>query len=84
MALYLLVFMGGTPIGSPLIGWIAQVAGPRWSLITGGVASALAAVVAAAYLARRERLTVEPHLLSRRPHVHVRATEPLQDEALAG
>jgi len=84
MALYLIVFMGGTPIGSPLIGWIAQVAGPRWSLITGGVASALAAVLAALYLARREQLTVEPHLLRRRPHVHVRAMPPVEEEALAG
>ena len=84
MALYLIVFMGGTPIGSPFIGWIAEIAGPRWSLITGGVASALAAVVAALYLTRRERLTVEAHLLRRRPHVHVRTTQPVQDEALAG
>jgi MFS family permease len=84
MALYLIVFMGGTPIGSPFIGWIAEVAGPRWSLITGGLASALAAVGAAVYLARRERLTVEPHLLNRRPHVHVRTTQPVQDEVLAG
>jgi len=84
MALYLIVFMGGTPIGSPFIGWIAEVAGPRWSLITGGVASALAAVVAALYLTRRERLTVEAHLLRRRPHLHVRTTQPVQDEALAG
>lgn len=84
MALYLIVFMGGTPIGSPLIGWIAEVFGPRWSLITGGVASAAAAVVAALYLARRERLTLEPHLLRRRPYVHVRTTQPVQDEVLAG
>jgi MFS family permease len=84
MALYLLVFLGGTPIGSPFIGWIAEVAGPRWSLITGGLASALAAVVAAAYLAHRERLVVEPHLLRRRPHVHVRNTQPIEDEVLAG
>jgi len=60
------------------------VAGPRWSLITGGVASAVAAVVAALYLARREQLKVEPHIMRRRPHVHVRAIEPVQDEALAG
>jgi MFS family permease len=84
MALYLIVFLGGTPIGSPFIGWIAEVAGPRWSLITGGVASAVAAVVAALYLARRESLKVEPHLMRRRPHVHVRAIEPVQDEVLAG
>ena len=76
MALYLLVFMGGTPIGAPLIGWIGEAAGPRWALIIGGIASAGAAVVAAAYLAKRERLRVEPHLLRRRPHVHVHpATE---------
>ena len=76
MALYLLVFMGGTPIGAPLVGWIAQMAGPRWSLITGGIASASAAVLAAAYLARKEQLTVQPHLLRRRPHVHVHPTTP--------
>jgi MFS family permease len=76
MALYLLVFMGGTPIGAPLVGWIAEVAGPRWSLITGGIASAAAAVLAAAYLARKEQLKVEPHLLRRRPHVHVHPVDP--------
>jgi MFS family permease len=73
MALYLLVFMGGTPLGAPLIGWIAQVASPRWALIVGGLASLGAAVAAAAYLARREDLRVEPHLFRRRPHVHVYA-----------
>jgi MFS family permease len=82
MALYLIVFMGGTPIGSPLIGWIAQIAGPRWSLITGGVASAVAAVAAAAYLVHRERLQVRAHLLRRRPHVHVYPIESATEEAL--
>lgn len=74
MALYLLMFMGGTPIGAPLVGWIAQVAGPRWSLIIGGLASATAAVLAATYLTRRQGLRVQPHLLRRRPHVHVTPT----------
>ena len=36
MALYLMVFMGGTPFGSPLIGWIGEAFGARWSLIGGG------------------------------------------------
>jgi len=86
MAVYLLVFMGGTPIGAPLVGWIAEVAGPRWSLIIGGVASVAAAVAAAAYLARREQLRVEPHLLRRRPHVHVHALapQPVDENALVG
>ncbi len=36
MALYLMVFMGGTPLGSPFIGWIGQQFGARWTLIGGG------------------------------------------------
>ena len=86
MALYLMVFLGGTPIGAPLVGWIAEVAGPRWSLAVGGIASIIAAVLAAAYLARRERLKVEPHLLRRRPHVHVYpvAPAPIDESVLVG
>jgi len=83
MALYLLVFMGGTPIGAPLIGWIGQTAGPRWALIIGGLASLAAAIAAAAYLARREQLRVEPHLLRRRPHVHVYSVVPDTEDAVA-
>ena len=82
MALYLMVFMGGTPIGAPLVGWIAQVAGPRWSLIVGGLASVTAAVLAALYLTRREQLKVQPHLLRRRPHVHVTTLTPVDEDAL--
>ena len=32
MALYSVVFLGSTPIGAPLVGWIAEVAGPRAGL----------------------------------------------------
>jgi MFS family permease len=52
MAIYLLVFMGGTPIGAPLIGWIADQLGARWSLIVGGGVSALATAIAALVVAR--------------------------------
>ncbi|WP_161927714.1 MFS transporter [Gordonia crocea] len=37
MALYAMVMMGGTPIGAPLMGWLAQVFGPRAPLIGGAV-----------------------------------------------
>jgi MFS family permease len=83
MALYLIVFLGGTPIGSPFIGWVAEVFGPRWSLVTGGVASVAAALLAALYLARRERLRVEPHLLRWHPHVHVKPI-PQSEDAVVG
>ncbi len=55
MALYLMVFMGGTPIGSPLIGWVGEVYGARWTLIVGGVVTVLGVVVASAVYLRTGR-----------------------------
>lgn len=50
MALYSVVFLGSAPIGAPIIGWIAESAGPRWGLIIGGVSAlGTAAVAALAY-----------------------------------
>jgi MFS family permease len=46
MSLYMAIFMGGTPIGAPLIGWVANVYGPRWGLIVGAFGGLLAALVA--------------------------------------
>jgi MFS family permease len=43
MALYSVVFLGSTPIGGPLVGWLAEVAGPRAGLVLGGVAALAAA-----------------------------------------
>ena len=52
MGLYMLVFLGGAPFGSLLVGWAAEQVGVRVTLIGGGMISALAAVVAALLLAR--------------------------------
>jgi MFS family permease len=52
MALYVLVFLGGTPLGAPVIGAVAEVLGPRSSLLIGGAVSAAAAVGARLYLQR--------------------------------
>jgi MFS family permease len=52
MALYSVVFLGSTPIGAPLVGWIAQVAGPRAGLALGAVAALAAAVGGAVAFAR--------------------------------
>jgi MFS family permease len=72
MALYILVFLGGTPVGAPVIGALAEVFGPRSSLIAGGVVTGLSGVVAAVVMTRIRSLRLEPHLLRARPHVHVR------------
>ena len=52
MGAYMLVFLGGAPIGSPLIGWVAEQFGPRMSLISGGVISAIAAIAVGIVLIR--------------------------------
>jgi MFS family permease len=52
MGLYMLVFLGGAPLGSPMVGWVAEQFGARMSLISGGVISAVAAVGVALLLAR--------------------------------
>jgi MFS family permease len=51
MALYSVVFLGSTPIGAPLVGWLAETTNPRVGLLAGALAALLAAVGArAAYL----------------------------------
>ncbi len=52
MALYSIVFLGSTPIGAPIVGWLAGAAGPRWGLVVGGLAALLTAMAAYAVLQR--------------------------------
>jgi MFS family permease len=80
MALYMAVLMGGTPLGAPLIGALAETFGARWSLIGGGLVSAGATLVAALLLARREGLQVRGELFGI-PRQTVREKE-LADAAL--
>ncbi len=58
MALYMAIFMGGTPLGAPMIGWIGDVFGARWTILVGSLAVGLAAVAAILYVMRTDRLTV--------------------------
>jgi len=48
MALYMMVFMGGTPIGSPIVGWVGETFGARWTLIGGGAATIAGTLLAVA------------------------------------
>jgi MFS family permease len=56
MALYLICFLGGTPFGAPLVGWLAGWAGPRWGLLGGGIICLLATLVLAGLISRRRGL----------------------------
>jgi MFS family permease len=53
MALYMAIFAGGTPIGAPVVGLVANAWGPRWSLAIGAASGILAALVAVVWLLRR-------------------------------
>ncbi|HVC25279.1 MAG TPA: MFS transporter [Acidimicrobiales bacterium] len=57
MSLYVIVLAGTTPIGAPLVGWVSEVGGARWGLLTGGIASSLAAIAYAAARAGARRRT---------------------------
>jgi MFS family permease len=61
MSLWSVAFLGSTLIGAPVIGWIGENAGPRWSVATGGVAALVAAAVGM-YALRAGRHTTLPEL----------------------
>jgi MFS family permease len=63
MGLYVLVFMGGTPIGGPIIGWITEHAGVRTGMAVCGIVPLAAALALAAVLA------LQPVLARRRDAV---------------
>jgi MFS family permease len=46
MALYMMVVMGGTPLGAPVVGWVGATLGARWTLIGGGLMSLLGIALA--------------------------------------
>jgi MFS family permease len=56
MALRVGIALGGTPIGAPIVGWVASHFGPRWALGIGAGAGFTAALVAAYALGRRREL----------------------------
>ena len=56
VAIYMAVMMGGTMIGAPIIGWIADVLGPRWAIGTGGAAALLGWIIGMIWLSTSGRL----------------------------
>jgi MFS family permease len=83
MGLYMLVFLGGTPLGSPLVGWAAEQFGARTSLIGGGVISAVAVVVAALLLARVRDVPARSYLRPAAPKASAAPAAPAAPAALA-
>ena len=55
MAILLAMSLGGTPVGAPLIGAVANRYGPRAAMFAGGIAGLAAAAIGAVLLRRRAR-----------------------------
>jgi MFS family permease len=78
MAIYTLVFFGGTPFGALLVGWVSQHAGPRWGIIGGGLLTLICTVLLVLFLyprAGREGASADSG-----PHGVAPAPEPLAPE----
>lgn len=52
LSLYVMILMGGTPAGAPIIGWVADLFGARWSLLGGGILTIACTVTAVLWFAR--------------------------------
>jgi MFS family permease len=70
MALYMAIFMGGTPVGAPIVGWVGGALGPRWTILIGGLVSLVTALVALVYVLRTRQLRVR-YRLRGTPHLEV-------------
>ncbi|MGG1947834.1 MFS transporter [Trinickia sp. NRRL B-1857] len=51
MAIRLAVTLGGTPLGAPIVGWVADHGGPRWAILVGAASGFAATCVAVRALA---------------------------------
>jgi MFS family permease len=58
MAIRLAVALGCTPIGAPIVGWVADRFGPRWALGVGAASGFAAAIVGIRYFVRHRHLRV--------------------------
>ena len=80
MSLYMMVLMGSTPLGSPLVGWIGETFGARWSIGVGAIASLVVAVGALLWTRKHWNFELRYRVRSR-PHVQVRYLTPVDSRA---
>ncbi len=81
MSLFMMVFVGGTPLGAPLFGWITDTYGPRIGFAAGGLVSLLAALGVGLILARVGRLRLKVDLRPGRKHLEFVPREDLATAA---
>lgn len=80
MSLYLMVFLGSTPIASPVMGWIGEVLGARASVAIGAGITILTALLVILWAWRRWGIRVVYEL---RPHLAIHVINPVDVQAAA-
>ncbi|MFF1635855.1 MFS transporter [Leifsonia sp. NPDC058248] len=78
MAIYMAIFMGGTPVGAPIVGWVADTFGARWALGVGAASGFAAALVGVVYLVKYRNLRIR--FSAWRPRFTVDAREEVREE----
>ncbi|MFG2398773.1 MFS transporter [Streptomyces lydicus] len=81
MSLFMMVFMGGTPLGAPVVGWVTDAFGARIGFLAGGVISLTSAGLIGLVLARVGGLRLKIDL--RRGHQHLRFVPRAPEAATA-
>ncbi len=69
MAIYMAIFLGGTPVGAPIIGWMGDVLGPRSMLLFGGGVNLLALAGIFFYF-RSRGMRLRVNITNYMPRVH--------------
>jgi len=60
MALYMMIFQGGTPVGAPIVGWVGDHFGARWTLVGGGAITILGILAAVAVFTWSRSRSITP------------------------
>jgi MFS family permease len=81
MSLYMMVFVGGTPLGAPLVGWLTDTYGARVGFAAGGAVAIAAAAAIGLIMARVGGLRVRLDLRPGRPHLRFVPRERLTTAA---
>jgi MFS family permease len=58
MAIRLAIALGCTPLGAPIVGWVADAYGPRWALAIGAASGFAAAIVGIHYLVKYRHMSM--------------------------
>jgi MFS family permease len=75
IAIFFAIALGTTPVGAPIVGWVADTFGPRWALAVGAAAGFGAALVGIHYLAKHRHLRLR--IAAGRPRLSIDDVDPL-------